>query len=179
MYPFGHSPPETVRGWLNHHRLAGRAQLNGRTVEDERKSVISIQSLQRFVDPRDIAALAEFIASDSGKSLPSQMLPIDNDMQMASWLFSGPEDRKNTFRLVSARHAAKAFHRAGRQGLRQALLSAPGRAKNVIVVGANASSPADVAEPARFGNASLSPSFSSLPFNWTRLLCNSAGVVRV
>lgn len=42
------------------------------------------QSIKRLVDPHDIAALAVFIASDSGKSISGQMLPIDNDMQKAS-----------------------------------------------------------------------------------------------
>lgn len=41
------------------------------------------QSIKRFVDPRDIAALAVFLASDSGKSISGQMLPIDNGMQRA------------------------------------------------------------------------------------------------
>ena len=39
---------------------------------------------QRFVDPKDIAALALFVASDAGKSISGQLIPIDNDMQMAS-----------------------------------------------------------------------------------------------
>ena len=47
-------------------------------MEEEKKSAMSIQSLQRFVDPRDIAALAVFLASDAGKSISGAMLPIDN-----------------------------------------------------------------------------------------------------
>lgn len=45
---------------------------------------MSLQSLKRFVDPRDIAALAVFLASDAGKSISRQVLPIDNDAQMSS-----------------------------------------------------------------------------------------------
>ena len=45
---------------------------------------MKIQSLQRFVDPEDIAALACFLASDAGRSISGQLLPIDNDMQSAS-----------------------------------------------------------------------------------------------
>jgi NAD(P)-dependent dehydrogenase (short-subunit alcohol dehydrogenase family) len=41
------------------------------------------QSLKRFVDPRDIAAMAVFLASDAGKSISGQALCIDNDMQKA------------------------------------------------------------------------------------------------
>lgn len=76
--------PGAVAGERMENVLAGRAKLSGRTVEEERKQAMSIQSLQRFVDPRDIAALALFIASDAGKSISGQMLPIDNDMQTAS-----------------------------------------------------------------------------------------------
>jgi NAD(P)-dependent dehydrogenase (short-subunit alcohol dehydrogenase family) len=59
-------------------------KLSGRSVEEEKKAALSTQSLQRFVDPRDIAALAVFLASDAGKSISGQMLPIDNDAQEAS-----------------------------------------------------------------------------------------------
>jgi NAD(P)-dependent dehydrogenase (short-subunit alcohol dehydrogenase family) len=42
---------------------------------------MSLLSLKRFVDPKDIAALAVFLASDAAKSISGQMLPIDNDAQ--------------------------------------------------------------------------------------------------
>jgi NAD(P)-dependent dehydrogenase (short-subunit alcohol dehydrogenase family) len=48
------------------------------------KQALSIQSLKRFVDPKDIAALAVFLASDAGKSISGQVLPIDNDSLKAS-----------------------------------------------------------------------------------------------
>jgi NAD(P)-dependent dehydrogenase (short-subunit alcohol dehydrogenase family) len=76
--------PGAVAGDRIEKVLAGRAQVNGRSVDEERRDAMSIQSLQRFVDPRDIAALAVFLASDAGKSISGQMLPIDNDMQKAS-----------------------------------------------------------------------------------------------
>jgi len=47
-------------------------------------AAMAIQSIKRFVDPRDIAALAVFLASDSAKSISGQLLPIDNDMQKVS-----------------------------------------------------------------------------------------------
>ncbi len=53
-------------------------------VEEIQKEAMSVQSLKRFVDPKDIAALAVFLASDAGKSISGQMLPIDNDMQATS-----------------------------------------------------------------------------------------------
>lgn len=76
--------PGAVEGERIESVLAGRAQMSGRSVEEERRDAMSIQSLQRFVDPRDIAAMAVFLASDAGKSISGQMLPIDNDMQQAS-----------------------------------------------------------------------------------------------
>ena len=76
--------PGAVAGERIEKVLAGRAQVSERSVDDERRDAMSIQSLQRFVDPRDIAAMAVFLASDAGKSISGQMLPIDNDMQKAS-----------------------------------------------------------------------------------------------
>jgi NAD(P)-dependent dehydrogenase (short-subunit alcohol dehydrogenase family) len=64
--------------------LQGRAEIRGKSVEEEKKAALSIQSIQRFVDPNDIAALALFLASDAGKSISGQMLPIDNDTHKAS-----------------------------------------------------------------------------------------------
>lgn len=76
--------PGAVAGSRIERVLAGRAQLSGRSVDEERKDAMAIQSLQHFVDPKDIAALALFLASAAGKSISGQMIPIDNDMQMAS-----------------------------------------------------------------------------------------------
>jgi NAD(P)-dependent dehydrogenase (short-subunit alcohol dehydrogenase family) len=61
-----------------------RAKISGKTAEAIKKEAMSIQSLKRLVDPRDIAALAVFLASDAAKSISGQMLPIDNDLQQAS-----------------------------------------------------------------------------------------------
>jgi len=76
--------PGAVAGARMEGVLEGRAKLSGRTLEEERKDAMSIQSLKRFVDPGDIAALAVFIASDAGKSISGQTLNIDNDLQKAS-----------------------------------------------------------------------------------------------
>jgi NAD(P)-dependent dehydrogenase (short-subunit alcohol dehydrogenase family) len=76
--------PGAVAGERIEKVFAGRAQVSGRRVEEERNAAMSIQSLQQFVDPRDIAALAVFIASDAAKAISGQMLPIDNDTQQAS-----------------------------------------------------------------------------------------------
>src|SRR3954471_22645424 len=76
--------PGAVEGPRIQRVLEGRAKLSGRPVEEERKAALETQSLKRFVDPRDIAALAAFLASDAAKSISGQMLPIDNDMQKAT-----------------------------------------------------------------------------------------------
>jgi len=36
-----------------------------------------------MVDPKDIAQLAVFLASDAAKSISGQVIPIDNDRQKA------------------------------------------------------------------------------------------------
>ena len=76
--------PGAVEGPRIDRVLEGRAKVSGRSVGEERESALSTQSLKRFVDPKDIAALAVFLASDAAKSISGQMIPIDNDAQMAS-----------------------------------------------------------------------------------------------
>ena len=71
--------PGAVEGPRIQKVLEGRAKRSGGSIEEEKKAAPSTQSLPRFVDPRDIAALAVFLASDAGKSLSGQMLPLDND----------------------------------------------------------------------------------------------------
>jgi NAD(P)-dependent dehydrogenase (short-subunit alcohol dehydrogenase family) len=73
--------PGPVAGDRIERVLQGRASAGRKTLEEERASAMSIQSLKRFVDPRDIAALILFLTSDAGKSISGQVLPIDNDAQ--------------------------------------------------------------------------------------------------
>lgn len=73
--------PGPVAGERIERVIAARASLAGRSLDEERALAMSLLSLQRFVDPKDIAALAVFLASDAGKSISGQMLPIDNDAQ--------------------------------------------------------------------------------------------------
>jgi NAD(P)-dependent dehydrogenase (short-subunit alcohol dehydrogenase family) len=58
--------------------------VSGQSIEEVKDAAMAIQSIKRFVDPRDIAALAVFLASDSAKSISGALLPIDNDMQKVS-----------------------------------------------------------------------------------------------
>jgi NAD(P)-dependent dehydrogenase (short-subunit alcohol dehydrogenase family) len=64
--------------------LTGRATANDRSVEQEKAAALANQSIKRFVDPADIAALAVFLASDAGRSISGQMIPVDGDSQSAS-----------------------------------------------------------------------------------------------
>jgi NAD(P)-dependent dehydrogenase (short-subunit alcohol dehydrogenase family) len=64
--------------------LQGRAEAEHKTLAEEKAAAMNVQSLKRFVDPKDIAALCLFLASDAGKSISGQVLPIDNDSQSAA-----------------------------------------------------------------------------------------------
>jgi NAD(P)-dependent dehydrogenase (short-subunit alcohol dehydrogenase family) len=76
--------PGAVDGPRIQRVFEGRAQAAGRAVEEVRQDAMAIQSLKQLVDPRDIAALCVFLASDAGKSISGQALPIDNDSLKAS-----------------------------------------------------------------------------------------------
>lgn len=73
--------PGTVDGDRIQKVFEGRAQVSGKTVEEVKEISMASQSIKSLVDPRDIAALAVFLASDHAKSISGQMLPIDGDMQ--------------------------------------------------------------------------------------------------
>jgi NAD(P)-dependent dehydrogenase (short-subunit alcohol dehydrogenase family) len=75
--------PGAVEGERIRRVLAGRAESTGRSLEEVTADALSIQSVKRFVDPDDIAALALFLASDSAKSISGQTIPIDGDSKAA------------------------------------------------------------------------------------------------
>lgn len=75
--------PGAVAGERADRVFQGRAQLSGRSAEEEKRLGLTNQSLKELVDPNDIAALAVFLASDAGKSISGQILPIDGDMHRA------------------------------------------------------------------------------------------------
>ena len=76
--------PGSVEGDRIQRVFENRAKASGKSLEQIKKEAMTVQSIKRFVDPRDIAALVIFLASDAAKSISGQMLPIDNDMQQAS-----------------------------------------------------------------------------------------------
>ena len=61
----------------------GRAQAEGKTVQQVANEAMAVQSIKMMVAPKDTTALAVFLASDAAKSISGQMLPIDNDIQEA------------------------------------------------------------------------------------------------
>jgi len=75
--------PGAVAGERAERVFKGRAQVSGRTVEEEKRLGLASQSLKELVDPRDIAALAVYLASDAARSISGQVIPIDGDMQRA------------------------------------------------------------------------------------------------
>ncbi|MBS0445871.1 MAG: SDR family oxidoreductase [Proteobacteria bacterium] len=76
--------PGAVDGPRLQRVFEGRAAATGRSLEEEQAAALDNQSIKRFVDPADIAALAVFLASDAGRSISGQMFPIDGDSQSAS-----------------------------------------------------------------------------------------------
>ncbi len=76
--------PGAVAGPRLDRVLQGRASAEHETLEEETTAAMNIQSIKRFVDPKDIAALILFLTSDAGKSISGQVLPIDNDAQTSA-----------------------------------------------------------------------------------------------
>ena len=76
--------PGAVDGPRLQQVFQGRASVSGRSVVAEEAAALANQSIKRFVDPADIAALAVFLASPAGRSISGQTIPIDGDSQSAS-----------------------------------------------------------------------------------------------
>jgi NAD(P)-dependent dehydrogenase (short-subunit alcohol dehydrogenase family) len=75
--------PGAVAGDRAERVFQGRAAISGRTVAEEKVLGLANQSLKELIDPDHIAALAVFLASDAGRSISGQVLPIDGDMHRA------------------------------------------------------------------------------------------------
>ncbi|MBN3857854.1 SDR family oxidoreductase [Paraburkholderia sp. Ac-20340] len=76
--------PGAVEGPRIQQVLAGRASANGRTVAQEEAAALANQSIKHFVNPAELGALAVFLASDAGRSISGQLIPVDGDSQSAS-----------------------------------------------------------------------------------------------
>jgi NAD(P)-dependent dehydrogenase (short-subunit alcohol dehydrogenase family) len=75
--------PGAVAGERAERVFQGRAEASGQSLDDVKRQAMTNQSLKQLVDPRDIGALAVFLASDAAKSISGQVIPIDGDMQRA------------------------------------------------------------------------------------------------
>ncbi len=75
--------PGAVAGARIERVFAGRAEIGGKTIEAVRAEAMANQSIKAMIDPKDIAALAVFLASDAAKAISGQVIPIDNDRQKA------------------------------------------------------------------------------------------------
>ena len=75
--------PGAVEGERIVRVFQGRAQISGRSMEEVQAEAFAAQSIDGFIDPKDIAQLAVFLASDAAKSISGQVIPIDKDRQRA------------------------------------------------------------------------------------------------
>jgi NAD(P)-dependent dehydrogenase (short-subunit alcohol dehydrogenase family) len=73
--------PGAVEGDRIERVFEGRARATGKSLEDVKEIGMANRSIKRLVDPRDIAALAVYLASDAATMISGQSLPIDGDMQ--------------------------------------------------------------------------------------------------
>ncbi|WP_137045062.1 SDR family oxidoreductase [Pseudolabrys sp. FHR47] len=75
--------PGQVEGDRIQRVFQGRAQLSGKSLKEVQDESFAYTSIKKFVDPKDIAALAVFLASPAGKTISGQVIPIDSDRQHA------------------------------------------------------------------------------------------------
>jgi NAD(P)-dependent dehydrogenase (short-subunit alcohol dehydrogenase family) len=75
--------PGGVEGERVRNVLRGRAERSGRSVAQETELALDNQSIRRFTDADDVAALTVFLAGPHGRSISGQMLPIDGDSKSA------------------------------------------------------------------------------------------------
>ena len=75
--------PGAVDGERAERVFQGRAHASGQSLDEIKRQAMTNQSVKALVDPRDIAAMAVFLASDAARSISGQVIPIDGDMQRA------------------------------------------------------------------------------------------------
>jgi NAD(P)-dependent dehydrogenase (short-subunit alcohol dehydrogenase family) len=76
--------PGAVDGDRVQRVLQARADVAHNSLEEVTQNALKNQSLKYFVNPKHIADLCLFLASDSGRSISGQILPIDGDKQCLS-----------------------------------------------------------------------------------------------
>jgi NAD(P)-dependent dehydrogenase (short-subunit alcohol dehydrogenase family) len=75
--------PGGVEGERVRQVLRRRADISGRTIEEETERALDNQSIRQFTEGADIAALAVFLAGPHGRTISGQILPIDGDSKAA------------------------------------------------------------------------------------------------
>ena len=73
--------PGAVGGERFERVIAGRAEISGRSIEEETAFGLSTQSLKRITSPDHVADLALFLTTPAGRSISGAALPIDCDLQ--------------------------------------------------------------------------------------------------
>ena len=75
--------PGAVEGDRLEQVFEGRAQLSGRSVEDERAAGLENQAIKSFTNPADIGALAVFLCGPHARTISGQQFSIDGDSKAA------------------------------------------------------------------------------------------------
>lgn len=75
--------PGAVQGERLEQVFAGRAELSGRSVEEEKAAGMENQAVKSFTDPADIGALAVFLSGPHARTISGQQFPIDGDSKAA------------------------------------------------------------------------------------------------
>lgn len=73
--------PGAVGGERFDRVIAGRADISGRSIEEETALGLASQSLKRIVPPEHVADLAHFLTTPAGRSMSGAALAIDCDLQ--------------------------------------------------------------------------------------------------
>ncbi|HEY3489364.1 MAG TPA: SDR family oxidoreductase [Candidatus Deferrimicrobiaceae bacterium] len=85
--PFGITANTIHPGAVDGPRLQsvfeGRAKVSGRTAVEETNLALANQSVRKFIDPADIAALTVFLAGPHARTISGQMFPVDGDSKTA------------------------------------------------------------------------------------------------
>ena len=75
--------PGAVEGPRLDNVFQGRADVSGRTADEEKALAMENQAVKKFVDPADIGALAVCLAGPHGRSFSGQQFNIDGDSKAA------------------------------------------------------------------------------------------------
>ena len=73
--------PGTVAGDRIERVFKSRARLSGKSLEEVKQESMADRSIKQVVDPKDVAALALYLASDAARMISGQSFPIDGDKQ--------------------------------------------------------------------------------------------------